>query len=137
MTTLPFLDTNILLRHMLQDQADHSSRATALLRRVAAGEVVVYTSETVIFEAVYVLYKQLGIAKRQIAEGLHDILGLAGMIVPNRDSLSSALAFWTDHGGLSFADCFHLALAGHWGLVSIYTFDQKMDRYPGVTRIEP
>lgn len=137
MTTSPFLDTNILLRHLLQDQTDHSSRATALLRKVARGEMVVYTSETVFFEAVYVLHKQFGIAKHQIAEGLHDVLGLAGMIVPNRDSLLAALTFWTEHGGLSFADCFHLALTDHWGLGRIYTFDQKMDRYPGVLRMEP
>lgn len=55
----------------------------------------------------------------------------------NWDALQSALAFWTRHGGLSFVDCFHLAMAAQAGLDYIYTFDQKMDRYPGVTRIEP
>jgi predicted nucleic acid-binding protein len=29
---LPFLDTNILLRHLSQDHPDHSPRATALLK---------------------------------------------------------------------------------------------------------
>jgi predicted nucleic acid-binding protein len=33
---LPFLDTNVLLRHFLDDHADHSPRATAYLQRIDA-----------------------------------------------------------------------------------------------------
>lgn len=137
MTSPAFLDTIILLRHILQDQPDHSSRATRLFRAVGSGEVVLHASETVIFEAVYILVKQFGASKQEIAENLQDLLDLPGLLVPNRSALSNALTFWTEHGGLSFADCFHLALAEHWKLEYISTFDQKMDRYPGVSRVEP
>jgi hypothetical protein len=35
---LPFLNANAILRHTLQDHADHSRRATALFRRIEGGE---------------------------------------------------------------------------------------------------
>jgi predicted nucleic acid-binding protein len=137
MTSPAFLDTNVLLRHILQDEPDYSARASHLLRSIRAGEVRVHTSQTVIFEAVYVLGKQFRAPKDRIAAILLEIVSYPSLVIPNRASVLAALAFWTQHGGLSFADCFHLALANHWGLERIYTFDQKMDRYTGVERIEP
>ena len=55
MAGLPFLDANIILRHLLQDLPDQSPRATAFIRRIEAGELTVRTTDTVIFEAVFVL----------------------------------------------------------------------------------
>ena len=46
-----FLDTNMLLRHFLQDHPDQSPRATAYLARVENRELQVCTSDIVIFEA--------------------------------------------------------------------------------------
>lgn len=137
MSMSAFLDTNVLLRHILQDHPDHSPRASDLFLRIKTAEVTVHTSETVIFEAIYVLEKRNKAPKARITTILVEILSFPGLAVPNRTSLLSALVFWPQHGGLSFADCFHLALADHWGLEHIYTFDQKMDRHPGVSRIEP
>jgi predicted nucleic-acid-binding protein len=47
---LLFLDTNILLRHFLQDDANQAPKASAFLKRVETGDVKVRTAETVIFE---------------------------------------------------------------------------------------
>lgn len=115
-----FLDTNALLRHIFQDQSDHSSCATALFHKAGSGEVSLYAADSVIFEAVYVLSKQFGATKHEIAESLQEALDIPGFIVSNRDALQSALAFWAQHGGLSFVDCFHLAMAAQLGLDHIY-----------------
>jgi predicted nucleic-acid-binding protein len=137
MTRSAFLATNVLLRHILQDQPDQSSRATALFHKAGSGEVSLYAADSVIFEAVYILSKQFGATRHEIAESLQEALDIPAFIVSNRDALQSALTFWTPHGGLSFVDCFHLAMAAQLGLDHIYTFGQKMDRYPGVSQIEP
>lgn len=50
MQAYPFLDTNILLRHLTHDHPEHSPRATALLRRNGAGEVTVEIADIVVFE---------------------------------------------------------------------------------------
>ena len=40
MAGLPFLNTNLLLRHFTQDSPDLSPRASALMRRIEAGELL-------------------------------------------------------------------------------------------------
>jgi predicted nucleic acid-binding protein len=38
---------------------------------------------------------------------------------------------------VSFADCYHIALAADLEFTEIYSFDKWMDRYPSISRIEP
>jgi len=42
---LPFVDTNIFVRHFRQDHADHSPRATAFLTRIESGQERARTAE--------------------------------------------------------------------------------------------
>ena len=51
----PFLDTNVILRHLLADHPEQSPAATAFLERIEQGEIKVFTADTVIFEAVFTL----------------------------------------------------------------------------------
>ena len=55
MASLPFLDTNVLLRHLRADNAEHSPRATAYLERIEREELKVRTADTVIFETAFTL----------------------------------------------------------------------------------
>lgn len=131
------VDTNVFLRHLLQDIPDQSARSSELMRLAKVGDVTLYTPSTVYFELVYYLHKTLGISREAVAEALLDLLSFTGLTVDHPEALTEALTFWVQHRTLSFADCFHLALAGSSGMTRIYTFDQKMSRYPGVQRIEP
>jgi predicted nucleic acid-binding protein len=54
----PFFDTNILLRHFLQDHPDHSPRATAFIQQIGQGERQVVLSDIVVFETVFVLERR-------------------------------------------------------------------------------
>ena len=55
----------------------------------------------------------------------------------HKAAIVAALDFWQTHPALDYADCFHLTLTKDLGMSGIYTFDRKMDRFPGVERIEP
>lgn len=48
-----------------------------------------------------------------------------------------ALGFWAGQPAFDYADCYHLALTRQLGMTQIYSYDKKMDRYPGVERVEP
>ena len=54
---LMFLDTNILLRHLLQDHPEQSPRATAYLARIEEGELRARIADAVIFETVFALQR--------------------------------------------------------------------------------
>lgn len=131
------VDTNVLLRHLLNDHDEHSPRASALFLKVRQGEQIVFCPDTAIFEAVYILNGLAGAPRDRTAAALLLLVDLPSFRMEHKGAIVAALEFWVNRSPLDYADCYHLALTKELGLAGIYTFDQKMDRYPGVQRIEP
>ncbi|SRR6266545_579739 len=132
----PFLDTNMLLRHFLQDVPDQSARATAYLQRVEAGEVEVRISDIVLFETVYTLQRQYDEPKDKIRDGVLAVLELPGIVLPGKRRFPRIFDLYVNFN-LSFADAYHAVLMDRLGLDEIVTFDRGFDRVPGLRRIEP
>lgn len=131
------LDTNVICRHALDDHDGHSPRARSLFGRIAQGEAHVFCPVTAVFEAVYILSDRNKSPRPDVAGYFATIMAYPGFHLEHPESISAAFELWTAHTALDFADCFHLTLTKELGMTQIYTFDKKMDRYPGVERIEP
>jgi predicted nucleic acid-binding protein len=131
------VDTNVILRHLLNDHDQHSPRASTLFRRVRRSEEAVFCPDTAIFEAVHILQGRAGAPRDRTAAALKGLVILPLFQLGNKDAILAALEFWQEQPALDFADCYHLALTKSLGMDAIYTFDRKMDRYPGVGRVEP
>ncbi len=96
---VPFLDTNIILRHLLGDHPEQSPRATAYLARVERGEIQVRTADTVIFEVVFTLQRQYHQPRDRIREA----------VLPGKRRLRKAFDLYVEKN-LSFADAYHAVL---------------------------
>ncbi len=131
------MDTNVILRHILDDHADHSPRAHAFVARIERGEEAVHTADTVVFEAVFTLEKLYRIPRPAIREALLLVLALPGIILPGKSQFRRVFDLYVAHPGISFADCYHAVLATRLGLTEVLTFDRDFDRLPGITRREP
>jgi predicted nucleic acid-binding protein len=132
----PLLDTNVLIRHFTNDHAEHSPRATALIRHIADGKAQVRLSETIVFETVFTLEKRYRVPRQMIRDGLLTILALPGMELPGKRIYQEVFQLWLEHPGLSFADSFHVCLAKYLDLEGVISFDENMDHLPEV-RIWP
>ena len=137
MTPEAFLDTNVLLRHVLQDHPDHSPRSTALFVAIEHGERAVRLADTVVFEAAFTLEKTYGVTRAEIRDALQPILELPNILLPGKRLYSAVFDLYLRESALSFADCYHLCFTRQLGLAAILSFDQKLNRLPGVTRFEP
>ena len=135
-TPPPFLDTNVILRHLLNDVPEQSARARALLLRIEAGELRVRTAETVIFEIVFTLQRVYKRTPREIRDVLLPILELPAISLSGKSVVREALRLYVE-AGLPFADAYQAALMADLGLTAIYTFDRHFDHCPGITRLEP
>lgn len=131
------LDTNVVARYLLDDIPDHSARASELFRSASRGAVDLFVPASVLVELAHLLHRRLSIPRSRVADVLLDVLRIRGIHAENTEAVSSALDFWRATGGVSFPDCYHLALTRELGMTEIYSFDKRMDRYPGVTCIEP
>ncbi len=136
MPALPFLDTNVFLRHLRHDHPDHSPRATAYLARIERGEIRVRTAETVIFETVFTLQRFYRQPKAAIRDAFLPLIELPGIVLPGKRRLQRVFTYYVDYN-ISFADAYHAALMEHLKLDEIVTFDRDFDRIPGVKRVEP
>ena len=55
MSKIHLIDTNVLLRHILDDHPDLSQKAKAFMDKVKYGEITAKITEGVLVECVYVL----------------------------------------------------------------------------------
>lgn len=131
-----FLDTNILLRHLLQDHPEQSPKATAYLARIERGEFKARIADTVVFEAVFTLQRYYHQPKAKIRDALLPLIELPGIILPGKRHLREVFDLYVDLN-LPFADAYHAVLMGRLKLDEIVSFDTEFDRVPGITRREP
>lgn len=131
------IDTNILARLLLNDIPDHYARIVALFESALHNELELFAPSSVFIELAYLLTNSKGVPKGEAATMMLEIIMLPGLVVEHAGAVESALRFWSHQGPLSFVDCYHLALTREFGTMQLYTFDQKMVRFPGVERLEP
>jgi predicted nucleic acid-binding protein len=133
---LLFLDTNILLRHLLQDDPEQSPRASAFLNRIEEGSVKVRTSDTVIFETVFTLQKAYRQPKNAIGDALLPLIELQGIVLPGKRRYHKVFSLYTERN-LPFADAYHAVLMEQLNLTEIVSFDKDFDHIKGITRVKP
>lgn len=122
------LDTNLLARLLLRDDARQHARARQLLAREQD-----YTAPaTVMLELVWVLEVN-DCMREDIARGLHLLLGLPNFKPQQADALRQALDWYAL--GLDFADALHLALSQ--GSEELATFDKAFAKQAGKLGLLP
>ena len=114
------LDTNVVVRLLVNDDAVQARRARTLL---AAGHDV-RLPVTVLLEIEWVLRSAYGCPAPQVMTFLRALLGLPGVSTDNIAAVAAAIAACEQ--GLDFADALHLALSGD--AERFYTFDANLRR---------
>ena len=132
---MPFLDTNILLRHLRQDDPVLSPKATLILERIERGELSARTSDIVIFETVFSLQRSYKVPRDEIVAALLPILELPGILLPGKRQYRKVFDLYLTLG-LGFADCYHAVFMQRAGITEILSFDTDFDKVPDVHRSE-
>lgn len=132
----PLLDTNVLLRHLLQDLPEHSGRASAFVRRLERGEETAILTDTVLFEAVFLLEKHYRRSRGEIRDAILGIVNLPTVELDGKQRLPAIFALYVG-SSLSYADAYHAVIARALPSAAIVSFDRGFDRVPGLRRIEP
>ena len=115
------LDTNIVLRLLLQDNLDHFDRALKLMERP---DVTYVISDVVMLEVVFVL-TNMHISRQDIVGALTRIM-MRPNVKANRHIFTDVFFIYLDHPKLSFADCYLAVEAALNGAEPLWTFDRKL-----------
>jgi predicted nucleic acid-binding protein len=131
-----FIDTNLFLRYLTNDDEVKAQRVLALLTRVEQDEEKITTSPMVIFETIFTLEKSYRIPKSEIRELVLPILALKGLQLPHKEIYRQALGLYIAHN-ISFTDAFNAACMLTKGIEEIYSYDEDFDKVKGVKRRTP
>jgi|SRR5579863_323939 len=128
------LDTNVVLRYLLQDDAKQSREANEIIERQLNEQNPGFISLVTVLEVVWVLRSLLKRSPTQIADHIEDLLAAYTLEVQNEEQVFEA-AFALRHGIGEFEDALLGALCTWAGCRVTLTFDRRAARLPGFQKI--
>lgn len=123
------LDTNVVLRYLLQDDPKQSAEVNKVFDRQLSEENPGYLSLATILETVWVLRSLLRQSPAQIAAILERLLAADMLVVQNEQQVYEA-AFALRSGAGEFEDALIGALDAWAGCSCTLTFDRRATRLP-------
>lgn len=123
------IDTNVLVRLVVRDDA----------RQVAAAEAYVakgaWVSHLVLAEATWVLSAVYALNDALLATTVEGLLQHQNLTIQDAEVVASALERYRERAAPEFSDCLNLEIARKAGHVPLGTFDRKLGRLQGAERI--
>ena len=124
------LDTNVLLRFLLQDDPKQSASATRLVRAAGAAGDSLYVSISVVLEMEWVLRSRFKLSKAAVVQTFLSLLETVELRFERTSALEWALNQYEETSA-DFSDCLHAALASQAGEQPLWTFDKAAARVHG------
>ena len=125
------LDTNVIVRFLMKDDAEQAALANTVLAKLTETEPG-FVCREVLVELVWVLQKIYRLPRTDIADAIEGLLGAREIVVETADHVAVAVDRLRK-GGSGFADQM-IALAGQGaGCGKTVTFDRKAAGLPGMS----
>ena len=124
------LDTNVVVRYLVQDDARQSAAATRLIEKTLTVEQPGFVSLITLAEIGWVLEECYGADRARVAAVVEGLLSSRQILVEQSEIAWRALRAWKDSpADLSDALIGHVALAA--GCVKVVTFDKGASKLGG------
>ena len=127
---MPALDTNVLIRYLVRDDAAQLAAAERLIRRCVSEGQTLFVPVTVTLKLEWVLRSSFGYAKDATIGTLSDQFSAAELSFESERALEVALELYRN-GRAEFADCLHVALAAQADEPPLWTFDKAAAKTSG------
>jgi predicted nucleic-acid-binding protein len=128
------LDTNILVRLIVEDDLEQAAAGGGLLRDAAAAGETAFLANPLLCELVWVLESRYRISQADVAAALQDLLANSLFEFEDRKVVQSALDVYR-RGEADFADLLIGFTARAHGARTTYTFDRPLSRLHGFSRL--
>lgn len=135
---MTFVDTNIFVRYLTQDDPVKAQACYELFKQAAANQIDLMTTEAVIAEIVYILASKrlYNLARGEIRARLYPLLSVEGLRLDDRNIYLRALDVYATYS-IDFEDALIVARMAQQDLVDLYSYDRDFDQIPKISRREP
>ena len=121
-----YLDTNTLLRFLLNDIPEQADKVVDVFQQAKAGKVSLSTAQIVIFEVIFILEKYYHFSKEKIIIGIEGLLASPYLEVQDRTVFQEALEIYKAKF-IDFVDCFLICKARE-NNSTLFTFDKNLSK---------
>ena len=124
------IDTNVLIRHLVQDDPGQSRAATHIITKQCTRDDPGFINRIVLCEMVWVLESAYGYSKETVVSVLDKLLRTSQFKIEDPQSTWTAFRMY-QHGKADFADCLLGAPNRLAGCDSTVTFDHAASKLEG------
>lgn len=133
---MKLLDTNIILRWLLEDDKHKADRIAHLLRQATTNKEQFFISDISVAEMVWVLESYYKLARQSIAEITRKLLSTQGLFFEHADRLFDSIAVYENHN-VDYIDAYLFVLSKEKKLDGIVSYDKDFDKLSSINRFEP
>jgi predicted nucleic-acid-binding protein len=126
------LDTNVLVRFLVEDDEEQCRRATRLIADAVERKEDLFISDLVMCETVWVLTSAYRFSRAEVAEVLSRFLRAKQITFASSDRLARTLDAFRNGSG-DFADYLIREHAASGGCTTVMTFDKPLLKERGFT----
>lgn len=127
------LDTNVLVRYVMQDDPRQSARATRLIESLTAEEPG-FVPIVALVELVWVLSGSYGLDRGQVSAALEGLLRSKELSIDRAEQVKQALGRYS-RAGADFADALIERMAASAGCTATLTFDAGAVKAAGMAAV--
>jgi predicted nucleic-acid-binding protein len=131
---MPALDTNALVRFVVQDDDAQLAAVKRLIRKCVSEGQSLFVPVTVSLELEWVLRASFEYAKDEVLDVLSNLLSAIELTFESERALEVALQLYRN-GSADYADGLHIALAAQAGELPLWTFDKRAAKVSGAQPI--
>lgn len=128
------LDTNVLVRFLVQDDEAQFEKARRLIKREAGAGKSIFISLPVLLETEWVLRSRYSLNKTEIIGVISGLLDSTEVEFEDEPGVEQALFIWKDCSA-DFADCLIGAHNRRLGCRATATFDARAVKLPGFVSV--
>ena len=125
------LDTNVLVRYIMQDDPRQSAKATRLIESLTS-ERPGFIAVVSVVELYWVLTACYGLSGHDVKQALEALLRAKQIVVDRADQVLRALRVFDDWKA-DFADCLIERIASSAGCAETLTFDADAAKHAGMS----
>jgi predicted nucleic-acid-binding protein len=124
------LDTNVLVRYLVKDDAAQAARAVSLIQGCVDRRERMFVGHIVLCEMTWVLMAGYSLSKNDVVAVLSQLIRTAQFDIESPDLVTRALTRY-EEGRADFADYIITERAAMAGYETVATFDKKLLGQPG------
>jgi predicted nucleic-acid-binding protein len=131
---MPGLDTNVLVRWLVEDDDRQTLRAQKLFEVARSSQASLFVPVTVMLELEWVLRSRYQFDKATVLGAFNALLETQELEFQDEAALERAMHLYRS-GLAEFADCVHAGICAAAGRAPMWTFDERAARLPGVEQL--